>query len=52
MKKVLGLSFLLAAFAHAETPILLKPAAVFDGQEIHAGWSVLVSGRQDFRGRR
>lgn len=24
--------------------ILLKPAAVFDGQEMHAGWSVLVTG--------
>jgi imidazolonepropionase-like amidohydrolase len=27
--------------AHA-APILLRPAAVFDGQETHAGWSVLV----------
>jgi imidazolonepropionase-like amidohydrolase len=24
--------------------ILLKPAAVFDGQEMHAGWAVLVTG--------
>ncbi len=28
--------------AHAES-ILLRPAAVFDGQEMHAGWSVLVT---------
>jgi imidazolonepropionase-like amidohydrolase len=28
----------------AETAILLKPAAVFDGQEMHTGWSVLVTG--------
>ena len=28
--------------ANAES-ILLKPIAVFDGQELHAGWSVLVS---------
>jgi imidazolonepropionase-like amidohydrolase len=30
------------ASARAES-ILLKPAAVFDGQEMHAGWSVLVT---------
>ncbi|HEX8281368.1 MAG TPA: amidohydrolase family protein, partial [Chthoniobacterales bacterium] len=29
--------------AHAQQSILLKPAAVFDGQEMHAGWSVLVA---------
>ncbi|MDQ6939932.1 MAG: amidohydrolase family protein [Verrucomicrobiota bacterium] len=35
--------FLLRAAA-AEQPILLRAAAVFDGQEVHSGWSVLVSG--------
>ena len=39
-------TFLIAALAvvaaRAE-PILLKPAAVFDGQEMRPGWSVLVS---------
>ncbi len=35
-----------ASMARAESPILLRPAAVFDGQEIHAGWSVLVSGEK------
>jgi imidazolonepropionase-like amidohydrolase len=32
--------------AFAEPSILLKPAAVFDGQELHPGWSVLVSGEK------
>ena len=36
--------FALLAAAHAEQSILLKPAAVFDGQEIHSGWSVLITG--------
>ncbi len=30
--------------AQSTPPILLRPAAVFDGQEMHAGWVVLVSG--------
>ncbi|MGI8435736.1 MAG: amidohydrolase family protein [Chthoniobacterales bacterium] len=30
--------------ASAQQAILLKPAQVFDGQEMHAGWSVLVEG--------
>ncbi|MFN2476779.1 MAG: amidohydrolase family protein [Chthoniobacterales bacterium] len=29
--------------ANAEQPIVLRPAAVFDGQEMHAGWTVLVT---------
>ena len=33
----------LLSSAHAES-ILLRPAAVFDGQEMHAGWAVLVTG--------
>ena len=28
----------------AETPILLRPARVFDGTTMHAGWRVLVKG--------
>ncbi len=28
----------------AQPAILIHPAAVFDGQEMHAGWSVLVTG--------
>ncbi len=39
----------IAALAHAAEPAapvarLLRPAAVFDGQEIHPGWAVLVRG--------
>ncbi len=34
---------LLTGAAAAAQPILLKPAAVFDGQEMHAGWSVLIN---------
>ncbi|MGZ5003239.1 MAG: amidohydrolase family protein [Chthoniobacterales bacterium] len=30
----------------AEQPILIHPAAVFDGQEMHAGWSVLITGEK------
>ncbi|MGI9089025.1 MAG: amidohydrolase family protein [Chthoniobacterales bacterium] len=30
--------------ARAEQALLLHPAAVFDGEEMHADWSVLVSG--------
>ena len=36
--------FLLALSARGESSLLLKPAAVFDGQEMHQGWSVLVIG--------
>ena len=28
----------------AEPPVLLRPQAVFDGDQMHAGWSVLVTG--------
>ena len=36
------------AQAAPETPasLLLRPAAVFDGQQIHAGWAVLVTGEK------
>ena len=36
----------LAAIAHAQSPepTLLRPAAVFDGQELRPGWVVLVAG--------
>jgi imidazolonepropionase-like amidohydrolase len=42
--KHLVIALLLTALnaVHAES-ILLKPGAVFDGQEMHAGWSVLVT---------
>ncbi|MEO5720369.1 MAG: amidohydrolase family protein [Chthoniobacterales bacterium] len=48
MRLTFGLIFsgLAIAFApaRAEQAILLQPAAVFDGQEMHAGWRVLVQG--------
>jgi len=34
-------------FAHAQAPpavTLLRPAAVFDGQDLHPGWAVLIEG--------
>jgi imidazolonepropionase-like amidohydrolase len=34
----------MAQFSHAQTPIVLRPANVFDGQEMHAGWTVVVTG--------
>jgi len=36
--------FFMAQFSHAETPIVLRPANVFDGQEMHAGWTVVITG--------
>ncbi len=39
---LLGLSFV--AGASAQESILLRPAAVFDGQELHQSWVVLVTG--------
>ncbi|MDQ6912186.1 MAG: amidohydrolase family protein [Verrucomicrobiota bacterium] len=38
------LLFVALTAAPAKQPILLRPAAVFDGQEMHSGWSVLVAG--------
>lgn len=35
---------LIVAAGNAAQPLLLKPAAVFDGEEMHAGWSVVVNG--------
>lgn len=32
------------AFAESPPPTLLRPANVFDGQEMHAGWAVLIAG--------
>ena len=44
-RNILPLIFLfLLSTAQAQQSILLKPAAVFDGQEMHAVWSVLVTG--------
>lgn len=37
------LTFSLTAAVMASEPILLRPAAVFDGQEMHADWAVLVT---------
>src|SRR5258708_36687678 len=34
------------AQADAQTPILLRPARVFDGTESHEGWVVLVRGQK------
>ncbi len=39
-----SLCFAFAARMQAEPPVMLHPAAVFDGEEIHVGWSVLVVG--------
>ena len=48
LKALLYLAIVLAVAMHAasaqNSAIVLQPAAVFDGQEIHAGWSVVVSG--------
>jgi imidazolonepropionase-like amidohydrolase len=33
-----------APFAQAQQSMLLRPAAVFDGQELHPGWVVVVTG--------
>jgi imidazolonepropionase-like amidohydrolase len=48
MKKYLWLLWLallpLASWAQAPTAMLLRPAAVFDGQALHPGWVVVVEG--------
>lgn len=36
--------FAASAYCQSGKPLLLRPAAVFDGQEMHAGWAVLVNG--------
>jgi imidazolonepropionase-like amidohydrolase len=42
---VLGIfALLMAHLSHAQTPIVLRPANVFDGQEMHAGWTVVITG--------
>ncbi len=41
--KFLALSFAMLTSLNGQS-VLLKPAAVFDGEEMHAGWSVLVTG--------
>ncbi len=43
-KLFVGWSVAIAATAAAEESTLLRPAAVFDGQEMHSGWVVLVAG--------
>jgi imidazolonepropionase-like amidohydrolase len=35
---------LMAHLSQAQTSIVLRPANVFDGQEIHAGWTVVITG--------
>ena len=40
------LPFGAAAQAPAPTATLLHPAAVFDGQDLHPGWAVLVEGQK------
>lgn len=46
MRRFALLAVILAAAAPAQPPrsILLHPAAVFDGEALHPGWSVLVTG--------
>ncbi|RZK47350.1 MAG: amidohydrolase family protein, partial [Hymenobacter sp.] len=34
------------SFAQAPVATLLRPAAVFDGQDLHPGWAVLVEGQK------
>jgi imidazolonepropionase-like amidohydrolase len=51
MRKLILLALLAATAAAraepaAETPILLRPARVFDGTTMHAGWRVLVKGER------
>lgn len=44
---IASLALCLASIASpicGQQPILLRPAAVFDGNEMHAGWSVLITG--------
>ena len=37
-------SLFMAQISHAQTSIILRPANVFDGQEMHAGWTVVITG--------
>ncbi|MBC6989717.1 metal-dependent hydrolase family protein [Hymenobacter sp. BT491] len=54
LKRFLGLTLLLLpqllraqpGTATTATSTLLRPAAVFDGQELHSGWVVLVTGNK------
>ncbi len=52
MKLILALAFAaIVAPVHAAAPVaavarLLRPAAVFDGREMHPGWAVLVRGEK------
>jgi imidazolonepropionase-like amidohydrolase len=41
---LLAMPFL--SLAQAPVAMLLRPAAVFDGQELHPGWAVLVEGQK------
>ncbi|MFL6529484.1 MAG: amidohydrolase family protein [Chthoniobacterales bacterium] len=41
--KAIAAALLLSLASASAKSLLLKPAAVFDGQEMHAGWSVLVT---------
>jgi len=36
------LNFLITSFSFSQTTYLLKPARVFDGEQMHNGWNVLV----------
>lgn len=40
------LSLVLRAQSQAPVATLLRPAAVFDGQDLHPGWAVLVEGQK------
>jgi imidazolonepropionase-like amidohydrolase len=44
MRAIVAACLSIALSSASAQSILLKPAAVFDGQEMHSGWSVLVTG--------
>lgn len=44
MRTLLLSSFLVGLTASAQTPTVLRPARVFDGESIHEGWTVRVKG--------
>jgi imidazolonepropionase-like amidohydrolase len=49
MRPILPLLLLLAHLSAAQAPdsvVLYRPARVFDGETLHPGWQVLVSGRR------
>ncbi|HEX9692617.1 MAG TPA: amidohydrolase family protein [Gemmatimonadales bacterium] len=44
MRSLVPLGLVFASIASAQTPVVLRPARVFDGQTVHPGWEVVVRG--------